>query len=227
MTALLEYELGGGVRAFTAGRDVELPCAVVQPHQTHSTNVAYVNRPELTREELEGVDALVTDLPGVAIGVRTADCIPVLLYDPVHKAVGAAHSGWRGTVNMISKKAVMEMYRMFGTRPEDIRAVVGPGIGYDSFQIGEEVALTFKKSGFPIDRVWSFRGARKEGSMEGGHHIDLKECVRFSLTECGVLQENITVSDIDTYTDARFFSARREGISCGRNINAIMLEYCP
>ncbi|MGM9740044.1 MAG: peptidoglycan editing factor PgeF [Candidatus Cryptobacteroides sp.] len=223
MPELLEYEMGGGVRAFTAGRDTGLPFAVTQPHQTHSTNVAYVDRVGLTREDLEGVDALVTNLTDIAIGVRTADCIPVLLYDPVHRAVGAAHSGWRGTVNMISKKTVLEMCRLFRTRPEDIIAVIGPGIGYDSFQVGEEVALTFKESGFPIDKVWSFRGARKEGSMEGGHHIDLKECIRFSLTECGVPQRNITVSDIDTYTDKNFYSARREGNSCGRNINAIML----
>ena len=223
MTGLLEYDLGGGVRAFTAGRDVQLPCSVVQPHQTHSTVVAHVDRPGLTREELEGVDALVTELPDVAIGVRTADCIPVLLYDPVHRAIGAVHSGWRGTVNKISKKTVMEMCRLFGTHPEDIRAVIGPGIGYDSFQVGEEVSLTFKESGFPIDKIWSFRGARKKGSMEGGHHIDLKECVRFSLSECGVPLSNIRVSGIDTYTDDRFYSARREGISCGRNINAIML----
>ena len=215
--------MGWGVRAFTAGRDVPLPCAVVQPHQTHSTVVAHVDRTGLTREDLEGVDALVTDLQGVAIGVRTADCIPVLLYDPVHRAIGAAHSGWRGTVNMISKKTVLEMCRLFGSHPEDIRAVIGPGIGYDSFQVGEEVALTFKESGFPIDRVWSFRGARKEGTMEGGHHLDLKECVRHSLIECGVAEGNISVSDIDTYTDVRFYSARREGISCGRNINAIIL----
>ena len=223
MPGLLEYDMGGGVRAFTAGRDVPLPCAVVQPHQTHSTVVAHVDRLGLSREDLEGVDALVTDLPGVAIGVRTADCIPVLLYDPVQRVIGAAHSGWRGTVNMISKKTVLEMCRLFGTRPRNIRAVIGPGIGYDSFQVGEEVALTFKESGFPIDRVWSFRGARKEGTMEGGHHLDLKECVRCSLIECGVAEGNISVSDIDTYIDGHFYSARREGISCGRNINAIML----
>ena len=223
MTGLLEYDMGGGVHAYTAGRDVTLPYAVVQPHQTHSTVVAHVDRPGLTREDLEGVDALVTDLQGVAIGVRTADCIPVLLYDPVHRAIGAAHSGWRGTVNMISKKTVLEMCRLFGSHPEDIRAVIGPGIGYDSFQVGEEVALTFKESGFPIDRVWSFRGARKEGTMEGGHHLDLKECVRHSLIECGVAGGNISVSGIDTYIDERFYSARRDGSSCGRNINAIML----
>ena len=223
MPGLLEYDMGGRVRAFAVGRDVPLPCAVVQPHQTHSTVVAHVDRLGLSREDLEGVDALVTDLPGVAIGVRTADCIPVLLYDPVQRVIGAAHSGWRGTVNMISKKTVLEMCRLFGTRPRNIRAVIGPGIGYDSFQVGEDVALTFKESGFPIDRVWSFRGARKEGTMEGGHHLDLKECVRCSLIECGVAKGNISLSDIDTYTDGRFYSARREGISCGRNINAIIL----
>ena len=223
MTGLLEYDMGGGVRAFTAGRDVPLPCAVVQPHQTHSTVVAHVDRPGLTREDLEGVDALVTDLPGVAIGVRTADCIPVLLYDPVHRAIGAAHSGWRGTVNMISKKTVLEMCRLFGSHPGDIRAVIGPGIGYDSFQVGEEVALTFKESGFPIDRIWSFRGARKERTMEGGHHLDLKECVRCSLIKCGVADGSRGVSGIYTCADVRFCSARREGSACGRNVKAIML----
>ena len=223
MTGLLEYDMGGGVRTFTAGRDVRLPCAVVQPHQTHSTVVAHVDRPGLTREDLEGVDAVVTDLQGVAIGVRTADCIPVLLYDPVHRAIGAAHSGWRGTVNMISKKTVLEMCRLFGSHPEDIRAVIGPGIGYDSFQVGEEVALVFKESGFPVDRIWAFRGARAENSMEGGHHIDLKECVRISLVDCGVPADNIQVSDIDTYIDDRFYSARREGPQTGRNINAVKM----
>lgn len=186
MIGLIEYVLGGGVYAFTARRDIDLPCTVLQPHQTHSANVAYVDRPNLTKENLEGVDALVTNLSGVAIGVRTADCIPVLLYDPLHRAIGAVHSGWRGTVNMICKKTVMEMCRLFGTHPEDLIAVIGPGIGYDSFQVGVDVALKFKESGFPIDKLWSFRGVRKEGSMKGGHHIDLKECVRYSLTECGL-----------------------------------------
>ena len=97
MTGLLEYDMGGGVRAFTAGRDVPLPCAVVQPHQTHSTVVAHVDRAGLTREDLEGVDALVTDLQGVAIGVRTADCIPVLLYDPVHRAIGSSSTSGAST----------------------------------------------------------------------------------------------------------------------------------
>ena len=125
---ILIYEIGEGVQAFTAGRDAVLPCHVIQPHQTHSVNVIRIDDPEITREQLEGVDALITDLQDVAIGVRTADCIPVLLYDPVRRAIGAAHSGWRGTVNMIAKKTIVEMVRLFGCSPSNIRAVIGPRV---------------------------------------------------------------------------------------------------
>ena len=85
------------------------------------------------------------------------------------------------------------------------------------------MALVFKEFGFPVDRIWNFRGARAENSMEGGHHIDLKECVRISLVDCGVPADNIQVSDIDTYIDDRFYSARREGPQTGRNINAVKM----
>ena len=111
------------------------------------------------------------------------------------------------------------MVRLFGCSPSNIRAVIGPGIGVDSFQVGEEVALVFKESGFPVDRIWAFRGARAENSMEGGHHIDLKECVRISLIDCGIPENNIQ----DTYIDDRLYSARREGPQTGRNINAIRM----
>ena len=178
----------------------------------------------LNRENIPIADALVTDLPGIAIGVRTADCIPILLFDSVHKSIAAIHSGWRGTVNRISARTILEMSRLFGARPSDIKAVIGPGIGYESFQVGEELVLNFKEAGFPLDKIWSYRGPRKEGSMEGGHHIDLKECVRLTLVECGIPEDNINISDIDTYIDTSFYSARREGSSCGRNINAIILK---
>lgn len=220
---LLRYELGDGVEAFTTRRDSELPYPVIQPHQTHSVNVAVIDRPDYSREQLEGIDALVTNLPGVAIGVRTADCIPVLLYDPVARAVGAAHSGWRGTINKICGQTVLAMMRNFGSKPTDIKAVIGPGICKDNFQVGEDVAQLFKASGFPVERIWAFRGPRKEGSMEGGHHIDLFEVCRITLEECGLQPENIQVAGICTYASPEFYSARREGASCGRNINAIRL----
>ena len=250
---LLEYNIAPQVYAFTSRRGASLPFPVVQARQTHSTEVLYVDTypprdacqegstpmpafsldssghpvsdPQtLNRENIPIADALVTDLPGIAIGVRTADCIPILLFDSVHKSIAAIHSGWRGTVNRISARTILEMSRLFGARPSAIKAVIGPGIGYESFQVGEELVLNFKEAGFPLDKIWSYRGPRKEGSMEGGHHIDLKECVRLTLVECGIPEGNINISDIDTYIDKSFYSARREGSSCGRNINAIILK---
>lgn len=220
---LLKYDLGEGVEAFSTMKGAVLPYPVIQTHQTHSTNVAVIDRPDYTREELEGIDALVTNLPGVAIGVRTADCIPVLIYDPVKRAIGAAHSGWRGTVNKIAAQAVLAMKKNYGCKAADMVVMIGPGIGPDSFQVGEDVAGYFKESGFPIDRVWSFRGPRVEGSMAGGHHINLWETIKITLMECGIPESQIQLCGICTYESEDFYSARREGKETGRIINSIKL----
>ncbi|MBQ6073183.1 MAG: laccase domain-containing protein [Bacteroidales bacterium] len=220
---LLKYDLGTGAEAFSTRRDSELPYPVIQGHQVHDCKVAVIDRPGMTREELEGFDAFVTELPGVAIGVRTADCVPVLLYDPVNRVVAAVHSGWKGTVKHISQKAIDVMVREFRSKPEDLRAVIGPGIGPDSFQVGEEVVGQFRDAGFPIGRIWSFMGPGDGTPMSGGHHIDLFEANRWLLEETGVSSSNIQTAMIDTYTDLSFFSARREGVQCGRIINSIRL----
>ena len=140
---LLRYEIAPEVTAFSPLRDAVLPMRVVQAHQVHGDRVAVVTSAGTTREELEGYDALVTDVPGVAIGARTADCIPVLMYDTVRRVVAAVHSGWKGTVLKIAAKALAVMASKYGTQPKDILAVIGPGIGPDSFQVGPEVAEAF------------------------------------------------------------------------------------
>ncbi len=220
---LLKYNLGAGVEAFTASRDAVLPYPVTQGHQVHNCKVAVIDRPGLTREDLEGYDAFVTNLPGVAIGVRTADCVPILLYDPVKRVIAAVHAGWKGTVLRISQNALEVMAFKFGSSAADIKAVIGPAIGPDSFQVGIEVAEKFKHAGFPMDYVWSFHGAGDGTPMSGGHHIDLFKANRWLLEQAGVTPDNIQVFDIDTFTATEFFSARREGTQCGRNINSIML----
>ena len=290
---LLRYEIAPEVTAFSPLRDAVLPMRVVQAHQVHGDRVAVVTSADTTREELEGYDALVTDVPGVAIGARTADCIPVLMYDPVHRAVAAVHSGWKGTVLKIAAKALSVMASKYGTRAADILAVIGPGIGPDSFQVGPEVTEAFLAAGFPetwsrpslpikhstdgsektgtvtcshssttqphtgedasftqhssglvhnspleitggstdsspIDnhtiRLITDRGPRIPGSMSGGLHIDLPQAVRLTLIRAGVHDADILISGIDTYTHPGFFSARREGPSCGRTVNTIMLN---
>ena len=220
---LLKYDLGIGVEAFSTQRDAALPYPVIQGHQVHDCKVAIVDRPDMTREDLEGYDAFMTNLPGVAIGVRTADCIPVLLYDPLKRVVAAVHAGWKGTVLHICQKAIGAMNQHFGCNPADMRAALGPGIGPDSFQVGEEVAGYFKNADFPIDEIWSFRGAGDGTPMSGGHHIDLWKANRWLLEQAGIPNENIHIAGIDTYATEAFFSARREGIQCGRIINAIKL----
>ena len=221
--SLLKYDLGEGVEAFSTQRDATLPYPVIQGHQVHWKQVAIVDRPGMTREELEGYDAFVTNKPGVAIGVRTADCVPILMYDPVKRAVAAVHSGWNGTVLHISQGVIAAMRQEFGTDAANLRVVMGPAIGPDSFQVGEEVAAKFKESGFPMEDAWSFRGPGDGTPMSGGHHVDLFKANRWLLEQAGVPSGNIQSCGIDTYTNEAFFSARREGFACGRTINAIML----
>ncbi len=115
------------------------------------------------------------------------------------------------------------MGEAFGTRPADLRAVIGPSIGPDSFQVGEEVVERFREAGFPMDLVWSDQGPGNGSPMSGGRHIDLFKANRWILEGCGLKPGNIQIYDIDTFTDLSFYSARREGVGCGRNINSIKL----
>ena len=170
---LLYYHLGSGVEAFSTRRDSILPYPVIQGHQVHGSEVAIIDRSDLTREDLEGYDAFITELPGVAIGVRTADCVPILISDPRNRVIAAIHSGWKGTVQKIALKTIGVMETRFKTRPEDLVAVIGPSIGPASFQVGEKVAAKFKEAGFPMDAIWSFQGQGDGRPMSGGHHIDL------------------------------------------------------
>ena len=221
---LLKYTLGDGVEAFSTMRDAQLPYNVICGHQVHDVRVAVIDRPDLTREDLEGYDAFITNLKNCAIGVRTADCIPVLLYDPQHEAVAAVHSGWKGTVRSISRHAIQAMQDTFGTDASDLIAMIGPGIGRRSFQVGEEVVDMFRESGFPMDEIWQYDGEPVTGTMCGGHHIDLIRANSWLLEGAGVRPGNIGSCGICTFEDGRFYSARREGAKCGRIINAIRIK---
>lgn len=222
-TELLTYSLGAGAEAFSARRESVLPYPVIQGHQVHDCKIAIIDRPGMTREELEGYDAFITALPGVAIGVRTADCVSILLYDAGRRIVAAVHSGWKGTVLHIVQRTIDVMAAQFGCEPGDMRAVIGPSIGPDSFQVGPEVVEQFQAAGFEMDQIWSYRAQGDGTPMSGGHHIDLWRANRWLLERSGVKAGNIQVCGIDTYTDGTFFSARREGTKCGRIINSVRL----
>ena len=223
MTDLLTYDLGPGVEAFSTRRDSVLPYPVLTAHQVHGTDIAVISG-KMSRDDLQGFDALVTDIPGLAIGVRTADCVPILLHDPIRHVVAAVHSGWRGTVQRIVTKVIAQMAVRYGTRPQDLRAVIGPAIGPDSFQVGEEVVRAFSDTGFPMDEIGSLRDPQPGKPMSGGHHIDLWQANRWLLGQAGIPENAIQVIGIDTFQSPEFFSARRETIACGRIINAIRIN---
>lgn len=206
------------------------PSCLVLPHQTHGTRVKLIDEAIMGLSSLqrtailEGVDALITAEHGICIGVSTADCIPVLLYDPVHKVVAAVHAGWRGTVGRIVVETLSEMYRAFQTSASDVRAIIGPGISGESFEVGNEVYETFVSAGFPMDRL-AVRRTSIRNMAEQSWYIDLWEANRMQLESRGVLSENIHLSGICTYQHSdEFFSARRLGIHSGRIFNGIMLK---
>lgn len=194
---------------------------LVMPHQVHLTKVAKIDVAFLSMslEErqtvLEGVDALMTNLRGVCIGVSTADCIPVLLYDEGHQAVCAIHAGWRGTVKRIVMKAVEAMTAAYGTQPQQLVAQIGPGIHLDSFEVGDEVYEAFQQEGFDMSAI---------SVKQEKWHIDLPLCNRLQLTASGLLPQNIKVSPVCTFKQAAdYFSARRLGINSGRIFSGILL----
>jgi YfiH family protein len=148
--------------------------------------------------------------------VSTADCIPVLLYDEDHHAACAVHSGWRGTVQYIVLKAVAEMREAYSSDPQKLKAIIGPGISLENFEVGPEVYEQFASNGFDMSLV-----ARKYEKW----HIDLPECCRIQLIGAGVSPQNIQKADVCTYSHADdYFSARRLGIQSGRIFTAIMLQ---
>ena len=198
------------------------PQALIIPWQTHGTRVLAIDSGFLSAGEeqrhalLQGVDALVTDLPGICLCISTADCIPVLLYDKKHQAIAAVHAGWRGTVNFIIGHALERMRILYGTDGADTFAAIGPGISLDAFEVGDEVYEAFRLAGFPMERI-----ARKQEKW----HLDLWEANRLQLLDFGVPSSAIELCGICTYAQCEdFFSARRLGIKSGRMLTGIIMN---
>ena len=195
---------------------------LIMPHQTHETTVRriaheYFQLSADTRQRLlEGVDAVMTDVPQVCVGVSTADCIPIIIYDAEHRACCAVHAGWRGTVKRIATCAVDAMRQSYGSRAGALRVVIGPGIGPDSFEVGDEVYEAFSAAGFPMGQI----ALRRDK-----WHIDLWEANRWLLVSAGVPSEQIYTDGTCTFQHAdRYFSARRLGVSSGRILTGIMIK---
>jgi YfiH family protein len=151
---------------------------IVSPHQVHSAAVRVVDGSD-RGEVLQGTDALVTDVPGVYLMLRFADCVPILFYDPVRRAVGLAHAGWRGTVARIARATVQRMVEAFGCRPADIRAGIGASIGPCCYEVGDEV-VGAARAAFPD------APHLVEPQASGRWHFDLWAANRYQLAQAGL-----------------------------------------
>ncbi|MEH0155393.1 peptidoglycan editing factor PgeF [Limibacter armeniacum] len=177
------------------------PTSLLFPAQTHSDHIKVV---EATDTPIDDTDALITNKKGICIAVQSADCVPILLYDPIKKAAAAIHSGWRGTVQRIAEKTVQKMSMEFGTRPEDLIAGIGPSICQEIYEVGPEVVEEVEQK---LGEFQSLIANRKDG---GKAHLDLWEANRQMLINVGIKPKNIEVSGICSYTKHdEFFSARR------------------
>ena len=189
---------------------------VVQPRQTHTANVAVVRGGE-SMEDLQDIDAVVTTARKVIVGVNTADCVPVLLYEPEAGIIAAVHAGWRGTAKRITDAAI-EAIRSLGGNPDNIYAHIGAAISGKNYEVGDEVVEQLQAAGLDTTKF-----ARRYPES-GKFHVDLREANRLMLIEAGIRPENIFVSEICTFDSAECYSARRMGVNSGRNFTGIMLK---
>lgn len=182
--------------------------------QTHSDVVVTV--PDGATGVLGEGDALLTTAPGVWIGIRTADCAPLILADPVRRAVAVVHAGWRGAVNGIALRAVERLTVETGSRPQDLIAAIGPAIGHCCLELGPEVTPQFAP-------WWPERQ-----DLGDRVYIDLPSTIQRQLESAGLMTENVQKLSFCTRCDAaQYHSYRRDGAAAGRMVTAARIRPLP
>ena len=186
--------------------------------QVHGTDALVVDRPVTGSDRFEGGwDALITDQPGVTVVVRTADCVPVLLYDRRRRVVACVHAGWRGALAGIVSKTIALMVSRFAIRPKDLRVSIGPSAGPCCYEVDEAVLEPLRRS----RQDWSLLVRDDRGKKA---RLDLKALVRRETSESGVPPGQITAVNVCTICHpALFYSYRREGRVNGTMLNGISL----
>lgn len=191
-----------------------LGCGVddmVTSHQTHTVNIRKVTSADRGKgivrpRDYENVDGLMTNERGIVLVTFYADCVPLFFVDVKNRAVGLAHSGWRGTAAGMGRHMVDAMRESYGTAPKDLRVCIGPSICRDCYEVGEDVAVHFMETGRPGQNVIV------KGDKSGKYYLDLWLANRLILENAGVCRENIAVTDICTcHNSVYLFSHRASG----------------
>lgn len=170
---------------------------IVCSDQTHTTNVRVISEADAGKgliypKDYKNVDGMITNVPGITLATFFADCVPLYFADPVHRAIGMSHSGWRGTVGRMGRATLLKMKEQYETDPEDVICAIGPSICMDCYEVSEDVADAFQQE---------FPGWEKEILLDkknGKYQLDLWKANEIVLIEAGVKKEHISVTDICT-----------------------------
>jgi len=187
-------------------------------NQTHSDHIVVIENPETRGWEkkhnaIEDCDALITNQKEVILTILTADCVPILLYDPVEEVIAIVHAGWKGTAKEIAKKCVDQMSTRFGCKPSNIYAGIAPSIGACCYEVGEDVATHF------THLPYAYR------QKETKYMLDLPTINQKQLCHAGIPQAHIEMSHLCTSCEVeRFFSYRKENGCTGRFMSMIMMK---
>ena len=195
---------------------------LVLSDQTHTTNVRLVTEADrgkgFDRErDYTDVDGLITDTPGLMLVTIYADCVPLYFVDPVHKAVGLSHSGWKGTVHRMGKVTLECMKEAFGTRPEDVQAAIGPSICQDCYEVSEDVAQAFMDE---------FADSMDEqlvyGKDNGKYQLNLWRANELVLLEAGIRPEHLAITNVCTCCNHELLFSHRASHGQRGNLGAFL-----
>lgn len=189
--------------------------------QTHTTNVRRVTAEDagkgiVKERDYTDIDGLITNEPGLVLSTFYADCVPLYFVDPVHRAIGMSHSGWKGTVGKMGAATITAMKREFGTEAKDLVCAIGPSICQDCYEVSEDVAEAFKEA---------FPGHADEILLDkknGKYQLDLWRANEIVLTEAGVLKENIAVTNICTCCNPDLLFSHRASHGKRGNLGAFI-----
>lgn len=171
---------------------------MVLSDQTHTTNVRVITEEDrgkgiLKPQDYSDVDGMITNVPGIVLVTSYADCVPLYFVDPVRKAIGLSHSGWKGTVGHIGQKTVWKMHEVYGSEPKDIVAAIGPSICQSCYEVSDDVAEAFRAN-FSADEAADILLDKGNGKYQ----LDLWKANWYVLTDAGILPEHLSVTDLCT-----------------------------
>lgn len=196
---------------------------IVCSHQTHTNHVREVSSADcgkgyLKERDYSDVDGLVTNDPGVVLATFYADCVPLYFVDPVNRAIGLSHSGWKGTVSDIAGETVRLMQKLYGTDPTQIRAAIGPSICQDCYEVSEDVIEQFKQAYEKAE--WS--DLFMNGKEPGKYQLNLWEACRCNMIRAGILPEHIEVTDVCTCCNPQILFSHRASMGKRGNLAAFL-----